>query len=73
MGLGPIQPGAGAAPRYQRPHEEFNAWAGQRIAQGMTSRDPTGERGAPQIRRSLEVIFAHGVAAVARLAERAVS
>ncbi|REZ33235.1 adenylosuccinate lyase, partial [Mycobacterium tuberculosis] len=54
--------------------EEFNALAGhEHVHKGMTSRDLTENVEQLQIRRSLEVIFAHGVAAVARLAERAVS
>ena len=54
--------------------EEFNALAGhEHVHKGRTSRDLTENVEQLQIRRSLEVIFAHGVAAVARLAERAVS
>ena len=54
--------------------EEFNALAGhQHVHKGMTSRDLTENVEQLQIRRSLELVFAHGVAVVARLAERAVS
>src|SRR6201998_3446122 len=53
--------------------EEFNALAGhQHVHKGMTSRDLTENVEQLQIRRSLELVFAHGVAVVARLAERAV-
>jgi adenylosuccinate lyase len=52
--------------------EEFNALAGhQHIHKGMTSRDLTENVEQLQIRRSLELVHAHGVALVARLAERA--
>lgn len=52
--------------------EEFNALAGhEQIHKGMTSRDLTENVEQLQIRRSLEVVFSHGVAVVARLAERA--
>lgn len=54
--------------------EEFNALAGhQHVHKGMTSRDLTENVEQLQIRRSLELVFAHGVAVVARLAERAVA
>ena len=53
--------------------EEFNALAGhEHVHKGMTSRDLTENVEQLQIRRSLELVFAHGVAVVARLAERAV-
>ena len=52
--------------------EEFNALAGhEHVHKGMTSRDLTENVEQLQIRRSLEVVFSHGVAVVARLAERA--
>ena len=52
--------------------EEFNALAGhEHVHKGMTSRDLTENVEQLQIRRSLELVFAHGVAVVARLAERA--
>ena len=54
--------------------EEFNALAGhEQVHKGMTSRDLTENVEQLQIRRSLELIFSHGVAVVARLAERAVT
>jgi adenylosuccinate lyase len=54
--------------------EEFNALAGhQHVHRGMTSRDLTENVEQLQIRRSLELVFFHGVAVVARLAERAVA
>jgi len=54
--------------------EEFNALAGhQHVHKGMTSRDLTENVEQLQIRRSLELVFFHGVAVVARLAERAVA
>ena len=54
--------------------EEFNALAGHEHAhKGMTSRDLTENVEQLQIRRSLELVFSHGVAVVARLAERAIS
>ena len=54
--------------------EEFNALAGhEHVHKGMTSRDLTENVEQLQIRRSLELVFAHGVAVVARLAERALS
>jgi adenylosuccinate lyase len=53
--------------------EEFNALAGhQHVHKGMTSRDLTENVEQLQVRRSLELVHAHGVAVVARLAERAV-
>ncbi len=53
--------------------EEFNALAGhEHVHKGMTSRDLTENVEQLQIRRSLELVFAHGVAVVARLAERSV-
>src|SRR6202522_3920403 len=54
--------------------EEFNALAGhQHVHKGMTSRDLTENVEQLQIRRSLELVFSHGVALTARLAERAVA
>ncbi|MBO0866416.1 MAG: adenylosuccinate lyase, partial [Mycobacterium sp.] len=54
--------------------EEFNALAGhEQVHKGMTSRDLTENVEQLQIRRSLELVFSHGVAVVARLAERAVT
>jgi adenylosuccinate lyase len=54
--------------------EEFNALAGhEHVHKGMTSRDLTENVEQLQVRRSLELVFAHGVAVVARLAERAAS
>ncbi|EUA51728.1 adenylosuccinate lyase [Mycobacterium xenopi 3993] len=54
--------------------EEFNALAGhEHIHKGMTSRDLTENVEQLQIRRSLELVFAHGVAVAARLAERALT
>ncbi len=54
--------------------EEFNALAGhQQVHKGMTSRDLTENVEQLQIRRSLELVFSHGVAVGARLAERAVA
>jgi adenylosuccinate lyase len=54
--------------------EEFNALAGhQHVHKGMTSRDLTENVEQSQIRRSLELVHDHGVAVVARLAERAVA
>lgn len=52
--------------------EEFNALAGhEHVHKGMTSRDLTENVEQLQIRRSLELLAAHGVAVAARLAERA--
>ena len=52
--------------------EEFNAMAGhEHVHKGMTSRDLTENVEQLQVRRSLELAFAHGVAVVARMAERA--
>ena len=52
--------------------EEFNALAGhEHVHKGMTSRDLTENVEQLQVRRSLELVFAHGVAVVARIAERA--
>ena len=52
--------------------EEFNALAGhEHVHKGMTSRDLTENVEQMQIRRSLELVFSHGVAVIARLAERA--
>ena len=52
--------------------EEFNALAGhEHVHKGMTSRDLTENVEQLQVRRSLELVFAHGVAVLARLAERA--
>ncbi len=54
--------------------EEFNARAGhQHIHKGMTIRDLTENVEQLQLRRSLELVHAHGVAVAARLADRAVS
>ena len=54
--------------------EEFNALAGhEQVHKGMTSRDLTENVEQLQIRRSMELVFCHGVAVVARLAERAVA
>lgn len=54
--------------------EEFNARAGhEQIHKGMTSRDLTENVEQLQIRRSLELVHHHGVAVVARLAQRAVN
>jgi adenylosuccinate lyase len=54
--------------------EEFNALAGhEQVHKGMTSRDVTENVEQLQVRRSLELVFAHGVAVVARMAERAVT
>jgi adenylosuccinate lyase len=53
--------------------EEFNALAGhEHVHKGMTSRDLTENVEQLQIRRSLELVFAHGVAVVARLASHAI-
>ena len=52
--------------------EEFNALAGhEHVHKGMTSRDLTENVEQLQIRRSLELVHAHGAAVAARLAERA--
>ena len=52
--------------------EEFNALAGhEHVHKGMTSRDLTENVEQLQIRRSLELVFTHGVAVAARLADRA--
>jgi adenylosuccinate lyase len=54
--------------------EEFNALAGhEHVHKGMTSRDLTENVEQVQVRRSLELVFLHGVAVAARLAERAVT
>src|ERR1700751_2324799 len=54
--------------------EEFNALAGhEQVHKGMTSRDLTENVEQLQMRRSLELVFSHGVTVVARLAERAVT
>jgi adenylosuccinate lyase len=54
--------------------EEFNALAGhEHVHKGMNSRDLTENVEQLQIRRSLELVHAHGVAVAARLAERAVT
>ena len=54
--------------------EEFNALAGhEHVHKGMTSRDLTENVEQLQIRRSLELVFGHGVAVAARLADRAVT
>ncbi len=53
--------------------EEFNALAGhQHVHKGMTSRDLTENVEQLQIRQSLQLVHAHGIAVIARLAERAV-
>jgi adenylosuccinate lyase len=52
--------------------EEFNALAGhEHIHKGMTSRDLTENVEQLQIRQSLQLVHARGVAVSARLAERA--
>jgi len=52
--------------------EEFNALAGhEHVHKGMTSRDLTENVEQLQIRQSLELVHAHGVAVAARLADRA--
>ena len=54
--------------------EEFNALAGhEHVHKGMTSRDLTENVEQLQIRQSLELVHAHGVAVAARLADRAVN
>jgi len=54
--------------------EEFNALAGhEHVHKGMTSRDLTENVEQMQIRQSLELVHAHGVAVAARLADRAVA
>ncbi len=54
--------------------EEFNALAGhEHVHKGMTSRDLTENVEQLQIRQSLELVFAHGVAVAARLADHAVT
>ena len=54
--------------------EEFNALAGhEHVHKGMTSRDLTENVEQMQIRQSLELTHAHGVAVAARLADRAVA
>lgn len=54
--------------------EEFNALAGhEHVHKGMTSRDLTENVEQMQIRQSLGLVHAHGVAVAARLAERATS
>src|SRR6201994_1617496 len=54
--------------------EEFNALAGhEQVHKGMTSRDLTENVEQLQVRRSLELVFSHGVAVVVRMAERAVT
>jgi adenylosuccinate lyase len=54
--------------------EEFNALAGhEQVHKGMTSRDLTENVEQLQVRRSLELVFSHGVTMAARLAERAVT
>jgi adenylosuccinate lyase len=60
------------ARRRQARIEEFNALAGhEHVHKGMTSRDLTENVERRTIRRSLELVHAHGVAVAARLAERA--
>jgi adenylosuccinate lyase len=52
--------------------EEFNALAGhEHVHKGMTSRDLTENVEQLQILQSLRLVHSHGVAVVARLAERA--
>jgi adenylosuccinate lyase len=52
--------------------EEFNALAGhEHVHKGMTSRDLTENVEQLQIRRSLELVFGHGLAVAARLASHA--
>lgn len=52
--------------------EEFNALAGhEHVHKGMTSRDLTENVEQLQVLRSLEHVYAHGIAIAARLAERA--
>lgn len=54
--------------------EEFNALAGhEHVHKGMTSRDLTENVEQLQVRNSLELVQARGVAVAARLAERAVA
>lgn len=54
--------------------EEFNALAGhEHVHKGMTSRDLTENVEQLQTRRALELVFARGVAVVARLAAAAVT
>jgi adenylosuccinate lyase len=54
--------------------EEFNALAGhEHVHKGMTSRDLTENVEQLQVKRSLELVFSHGVAVVARLADRALT
>src|SRR3954452_8429438 len=53
--------------------EEFNALAGhEHVHKGMTSRDLTENVEQLQVRRSLELVHAHGVGFAAPRAERAV-
>ncbi len=53
--------------------EEFNALAGhEHVHKGMTSRDLTENVEQLQIKQSLQLVHSHGVAVLARLAERAV-
>src|ERR1700741_4557399 len=53
-------------PRVKARTEEFNALAGhEHVHKGMTSRDLTENVEQLQIRRSLELVFAHGLAVVA--------
>ncbi|AEF37587.1 MULTISPECIES: adenylosuccinate lyase [Mycobacteriaceae] len=54
--------------------EEFNTLAGhEHVHKGMTSRDLTENVEQLQIRQSLELVFSHGLAAVARLVSHAVA
>lgn len=54
--------------------EEFNALAGhEHVHKGMTSRDLTENVEQLQIRQSLELVFGHGLAVVARLVSHAVA
>jgi adenylosuccinate lyase len=53
--------------------EEFNSLAGhEQVHKGLTSRDLTENVEQLQIRQSLQLVHAHGVAVAARLAEHAV-
>src|SRR6195952_957286 len=54
--------------------EEFNALAGhEHVHKGMTSRDLTENVEQLQILQSMQLVYRHGVAVCARLADRAVS
>src|ERR1700753_1704875 len=78
-GLGGVDPASIAARERVLRHdvkariEEFNALAGhEHVHKGMTSRDLTENVEQLQVRRSLQLVHARGVAVVARLAEGAV-